>query len=917
MRDSHAARFFFYSFNAIILAGVLGCADPAAKPSAESAPEVRAATKITDSFSVTPNAKTGQPSLVIRKSALDKEFLLQGSLIEQTTAAMGQGLRSRIVAFKRQGEALFMLEATTGHTVTRDLPQNLILASFPILGETADDIQFDFNAGMSSIFAASDWTGQDLSGRDYTPSFTMVNVRLSYLEEVKLLPPDRLSIRQIAQVPLAGFNGESALPLEVRYFLSPYRPNPNFVAGTEGDFEKAGFFEVTPQLQLDGTTKIFPTKFDDKAPIVFAVSSNTPAEYRQAVRDGILYWKGALPSLQAVDGPAGVTAPDYAHNIIQWVSHDRAGMAYADAQMDPRTGEVLHAQAFITSMFAFSGVRQVRSLLRRIDEPTSPKTVAKRFTLAGFENQRLCDREMEIDSEFQRSLGELLSTGASEAVTLRVSQDYVRAVVAHEVGHLLGLRHNFAGSLRTRNYPVERRREIFRNYVERDITPADLETASSEMDYLPLEESALHGQQMRTRPGSLYPHDRMAIELLYQGKSPALQDFPPFCADSGVSKYSDCRRFDAGDSLLEFASQATKESVQRLPNAFLETFIAIKSPLPWERVRPVASANFDPEKIAANLMSPMSDLMASFAPERRSLRVAREFPFVGSLNKEEVEAAEAKAVEAEVKRLGGWEKVLQPTTYQDMEKAFDQTERLLRDPAYRAGVGPGGHYEFTAEESEQILNTALSLFVKLPAEIAKQDIEILKKVPDRWKITGTENGDALLQVMLAREKHYLFALHSSKFQVEVTLPAPKPATPIATAVSVNIPAKDGLDALAFTWNSLSGETTKAEIPSPSLPTVPSAPTEVTKTWSLPIFSYDVDLRAKAATLMNAGLHPDGSDWGSAERKQIKADFKKLVEDALGQELTSVDLEKVQVKDAVAKRKLARWIAEAKKISLGL
>src|ERR1035438_9302932 len=41
----------------------------------------------------------------------------------------------------------------------------------------------------------------------------------------------------------------------------------------------------------------------------------------------------------------------------------------------------------------------------------------------------------------------LASDQLTDEAALRVSQDYVREVVAHEVGHVLGLRHNFAGSL--------------------------------------------------------------------------------------------------------------------------------------------------------------------------------------------------------------------------------------------------------------------------------------------------------------------------------------------------------------------------------------------------------------------------------------------------------------------------------------
>ena len=46
--------------------------------------------------------------------------------------------------------------------------------------------------------------------------------------------------------------------------------------------------------------------------------------------------------------------------MIQWLNWDQAGYAYADAQMDPRTGQVLHAQIFLPSSFAFGGIEEAR-----------------------------------------------------------------------------------------------------------------------------------------------------------------------------------------------------------------------------------------------------------------------------------------------------------------------------------------------------------------------------------------------------------------------------------------------------------------------------------------------------------------------------------------------------------------------------
>ena len=56
--------------------------------------------------------------------------------------------------------------------------------------------------------------------------------------------------------------------------------------------------------------------------------------------------------------------------MIQWLNWDQAGYAYADAQMDPRTGQVLHAQIFLPSSFAFGGIEEAREVLEELKKET-------------------------------------------------------------------------------------------------------------------------------------------------------------------------------------------------------------------------------------------------------------------------------------------------------------------------------------------------------------------------------------------------------------------------------------------------------------------------------------------------------------------------------------------------------------------
>ena len=142
------------------------------------------------------------------------------------------------------------------------------------------------------------------------------------------------------------------------------------------DARYARFFETEGKIE-PGTGRVSSriARFDIRKPIIFHYSANTPAEYVEAVKDGILYWNRAFGKevVQAKKAPEGVTAPDAKLNIIQWVPWDNAGFAYADVLLDPITGESGHGQAYITSVFAFGGKSRARALLRAMQELAEAK----------------------------------------------------------------------------------------------------------------------------------------------------------------------------------------------------------------------------------------------------------------------------------------------------------------------------------------------------------------------------------------------------------------------------------------------------------------------------------------------------------------------------------------------------------------
>ncbi|HEY8877166.1 MAG TPA: zinc-dependent metalloprotease, partial [Roseateles sp.] len=191
-------------------------------------------------------------------------------------------------------------------------------------------------------------------------------------------------------------------------------------------------------------------------PIVYWMDKNIPTKYRAAVKAGIEEWNKAFEKIGFKDAVQAKQQPDDAdwdnmdstHASIRWFTGADVGFAIGPSNRDPRTGEILDADIGMSDVFG-------RGSRRLASDDVLPGAQAQGFTSAwmGERSHALAEQNCSYMADQANELGFALDLLAlrdgmdmngPEAEAL--AQAVIKDVVMHEVGHTLGLKHNFRSS---------------------------------------------------------------------------------------------------------------------------------------------------------------------------------------------------------------------------------------------------------------------------------------------------------------------------------------------------------------------------------------------------------------------------------------------------------------------------------------
>lgn len=389
--------------------------------------------------------------------ASDEQYLFQSSLpygVGSNDIGLDRGQlgRTRLVSFERFGNKLMLTQHNTKYRAAHgsaaekqsinEAFASSVIAGFTIVAKNDTTNLIDYTDYLLSDVHG---IGNRLSGRDQG-SYSVDKMRSGVY-----LPRTKGFEKNTELEALVTFKGKNpggyvqqvtpdaeslsvhlhhsfvALP-EPGYTPRVYHPYSGYWKFNYYDYSTA-ITEATEQrfITRHRLEKKTPHAAMSEAiePIVYYLDPGIPEPVMSSLKEGASWWNQAFEAagfknaFQVKVLPEGADPMDVRYNVINWVHRATRGWSYGSSVVDPRTGEIIKGHVTLGSL----RVRQDYLIALGL---TSPFTDGNADTSA--------QQEMALDR--------------------------IKQLSAHEVGHTLGIAHNFAASENSRasvmDYPHPR-----------------------------------------------------------------------------------------------------------------------------------------------------------------------------------------------------------------------------------------------------------------------------------------------------------------------------------------------------------------------------------------------------------------------------------------------------------------------------
>lgn len=289
-------------------------------------------------------------------------------------------------------------------------------------------------------------------------------------------------------------------------------------------------------------------KFSEpKEPIVFWIENTVPHKFRKAFRDGILAWNKSFEKIGFKNAIVAKQMPDDAewdpadvrYNTVRWMIQPGVGIAVGPSRANPLTGEIYDADVRVSSDWVRHYYNEYTSQVNPI---LNPNPVAIYDSLNHSHNCNYSfEKQNQMSFLWDYMTAKDIIKGTQKELDKFVYEGIVDLIL-HEVGHTLGLRHNFkASSMLSAS----------------ELSDSDLVSkyniTASVMDYTPANILDKGNNFFLTDPG---PYDDWAIEYAYstcdkfRNEEECLKDIISKSIDNPVLAYGTDEDADECDPLI-------------------------------------------------------------------------------------------------------------------------------------------------------------------------------------------------------------------------------------------------------------------------------------------------------------------------------------------------------------------------------